>query len=248
LSPAPEFSSRSGFVRFRWPSLRNGQWSYLPETAQPFYSVEQYGQSFLAGADDYANAVAERIDPHVYDPQEKLDKILQSLINRLTQRVGIVREGWKKCSADHCPEGSLAWEMYSTPARDDMIVLMIDHLNEIIDRGGIDRDEVMSRMRMVKFRIAPDRSVTLEHIYQNAAWLSSDPQADVAARWGLEKCRMIVAVLRNATESIAFIEARYGKTDPQYGAQCISVQNAIIDKMTEELLRSECVNARAMMQ
>jgi len=243
ISPDPDPLSISGLIRFRWPIENGGRWHYLPIEEYPFYSREQYSPSFTEGYGDYIEAVARRIDPTVYDPNEKTVKVMNTIIRRLMERIPIVLEGNQKCHANQCPEESLLWEIYSTPNRDEFIQVMIDHLEEIIRKNHLDRDAILDKMAKVSLQISPDRFVTLKHAFQNSKWMSSDPEATIDARWGLDKCSIIAIYMRRAQESISFINRRYGKNDPQFAERSLRIQQAIVDEMTIESQKNKCATS-----
>jgi hypothetical protein len=206
----------------------------------PFYSEEQYSPAFTIGYADYSEAVGKRIDPTVYAPYEKAEKIINTLTSRLKERIPIVLAGNKKCHEIQCPEGSRAWEIYSTPARDEFISVMADHLDEIIRKNPLVRDAMIDKMAMIRLQISPDRVVTLLHVFQNVKWLSSDPEATIEARWGLDKCGMIAIQLKSARESISFIQKKYGRTNDHFAEQALRTQQEIADRMIMEGQKNNC--------
>ena len=241
ISPDPDPDHLSGLIKFRWPIERGNRWDYLPVKEHPFYSEEQYSPAFADGyGGDYLEAVAKRIDPKVYDPNEKTKRVINTLIRRLKERIPIVLDGNKKCHEIRCPEGSRLWEIHSTPERDEFINVMIDHLEEIIRENHLDRDAVLDKMEKIRLQISPHRFITIQHVFQNSKWLSSDPEATIDARWGLDKCGIIAIHLKSARESIAFIRERYGETDPHFAERSIWTQQAIVDEMTKESQKSNC--------
>ena len=145
--------------------------------------------------------------------------------------------GNKKCHEIQCPEGSRFWEIYNTRDRDEFIGVMADHLEKIIGANHLDRDEFIDKMAKIRLQISPDRFVTLLHVFENVKWLSSDPEASIEARWGLDKCGIIAIQLKSARESIAFIQKKYSKTDYNFAAQVIGTQQDIVDKMTRGRLK-----------
>jgi len=231
----------SGLLKFRWPIKTGNQWHYLPVKEHPFYSEEQYSSAFTEGYADYLEAVAMRIDPKVYDPNEKTEKIINTLTRRLNERIPVVLEGNKKCQEIQCPEGSQLWEIYSTPVRDEFIGVMFNHLEEIVIKNRLDRNTILDKMSKIRLQISPDRFVTLQHVFQNSKWLSSDPEATIEARWGLDKCSIIAVRLKSARESISFIQKKYGKIDPHFAERSIWLQQAIVDEMTKESKKNKCV-------
>ncbi len=230
----------SGFVRFRWPVKTGNGWHYLPVKEYPFYSEEQYSSAFAKGYADYFEAVEKRIDPKIYDPSEKTEKIINTLTRRLNERIPVVLDGHKKCHEIKCPEGSRFWEIYSTLDRDEFIGVMIDHLEEIIGKNHLDRNSILDKMDKIRLQISPDRSVNLQHVFQNFKWMSSDPGATVEARWGLDKCGIIAIHLKDARESISFIQKKYGKTDPRFAERETWSQQKIVDEMTKESRKNNC--------
>lgn len=240
LSPRPESTSYSGLVKFRWPVIQNGQWKYLPAREYPFYSEEQYASGFDEGYEDFVDAVAKRIDPTLYDPRQKMEKVIATITHFLQERVPIVSEGYKRCHRGGCREGSDMWEIYSTPGRDGMITLLMDHLHQIIERNSLDKEAVKEKMEAIHFNISKDRVVTFNHLYQNYLWLSPHPEDPIEGRWGLKKCEMIRSQIRGAKSSIAFIDRTYRKRDPKYADFSIRQQDEVLRRLGEEWDRSQC--------
>ncbi len=240
LSPRPESTTHSGLVKFRWPVIDNGHWKYLSPKEHPFYSEEQYSSTFYEGYANFVEAVAKRIDPTEYDPWEKMEKVMETITRFLRERVPIVLIGYQRCRKGGCPEGSVQWEIHSTPGRDGMITLLMDHLRQVIESNHLDQEAVREKMERIRFNISKDRSVTFYHLYQNHLWLSPHPEDSIEARWGLKKCEMILSQIRSARNSIAFIERTYRKKDPRYADFSIRQQQEVLRRLNEEWLRSEC--------
>ncbi len=240
ISPNLSGDNIAGLLRFRWPVNTGNQWHYLPVNEQPFYSEEQYSRAFTEGYFDYLEAVEKRIDPKVYDPNEKADKIMDTLVRQLNERIPIVLDGNKKCRISQCPDGSLLRDIYSTPDRDEFIRVMLSHLEEIIRKNHLDRDAILDKMAKIHLQISPDRFITLQSIFENAKWMSSKPEATIENRWGLDKCSIISTKLKSAQESIAFIQKKYGKTDPLFAEQSIGMQQSTVDRMIGESQKYNC--------
>jgi hypothetical protein len=240
FTPRPESTIYSGLVKFRWPVFQKGRWEYLPVKEHPFYSQEQYTSAFYEGYADYVEAVAKRIDPTDYDPCEKVDKVIETMTHYLQDRVPIVLEGFKQCHKGNCPEGSIRWEIYSTPGRDGMITLWMDHLHQIIESNHLDQEGITEKMEAIPFHITKDRSISFYHLYQNYLWLSPHPEDSIEARWGLKKCEMILSQIQSAKNSIVFIERTYRRRDPQYADFAIRQQQEILRRLSEEWGRSRC--------
>ncbi|NWF93918.1 MAG: hypothetical protein HXY46_13460 [Syntrophaceae bacterium] len=240
LSPRPESTIYSGLVKFRWPIYQKGRWTYLPAKDHPFYSEEQYGSDFYEGDADFVEAVSRRIDPRAYDPWEKAERVMETILRFLRERIPIVLAGNRQCRKGRCPEGSNLWEIYSTPGRDGMITLLMDHLHQIIESNQLDRDRLREKMEAIRIPISRDRTVTFRHVYENHLWFSPHPGDSIEARWGLKKCEMILSQIRSAKKSIAFIEKTYESRDPGYASFAIRQQEEIIRRLSEEWKRSRC--------
>ncbi len=240
LSTRPESTTYSGLVKFRWPIFENGEWRYLPPKKHPFYSEEQYSSHFYEGSIDYAEAVARRIDPSQYDPQERLEKLLETIANYLRERIPIVLAGYRRCQRGGCREGSELWEIYSTPGRDGFIILLMDYLQQFVELNQLDKERLKERMEAIYLPISRDRLVTLYHIYQNYLWLSPHPEDSIEARWGLKKCEMILSKIRTTESSIRFIERTYRRRDPKYADFAISQQREILKRLTQAWENSQC--------
>jgi hypothetical protein len=240
FSPRPESTIYSGLVKFRWPVHQKGRWSYPLVKGHPFYSEEQYGSSFYEEYADFVEAVAKRIDPKAYDPWEKTEKVMETIVRFLHERIPIVLAGNKRCRKGGCPEGSNLREIYSTPGRDGMIALLMDHLGQIIESNQLDKNRLREKMEAIRIPISKDRSVTFHHVYQNYLWLSPHPEDSIEARWGLKKCEMILSQIRSTKNCIAFIERNYRRTDPKYASFAIRQQQEIVRRLIEEWERSRC--------
>ena len=240
FSTKPESSARSGLVKFRWPVSENGEWKYLSVQEHPFYSEEQYTTDFCKGSADFVEAVARRVDPTNYPPTDKMMKVMGTIARYLRERVPIVLTGYEQCHNGDCPDGSDAWEIYSTQGRDGTIISLMDHLSKIIESYHIDRGMVKRMMESISIGISENRSITFADVYQNHLWLSPHPEHSIEARWGLSKCEMIQAQRLTTKNSIAFIERAYRKKDPKYADFSILQQQRLLVKLNEEWTRSEC--------
>lgn len=241
ILPNLNYDHISGLLKFRWPVNIGNQWHYLPVEEQPFYSEEQYSPAFTEEYANYLEAVEKRIDPTVYEPNEKVEKIIKTLTRRLNERIPIVLDGNKKCHEIQCPEGSLFWEIYGTYNRDELISVLFYYLEKIIKNNHLDRDAILDKMEKVSLQISPDRVVTVKYVFQNFKWMSSDPEATIEARWGLDKCNIIAIHLKSAQESISFIQEKYGETDPPFAERSIWKEQKIVDDMTRESRENNCL-------
>lgn len=240
IIPNLNYDRVSGLLKFRWPVYSDNQWHYRPIHEHPFYSDEQYTPAFTKGYENYLEAVAKRIDPVVYEPGEKVEKIIRTLARQLYERIPIVLEGHQKCQNIQCPEGSLLWELYGTYNRDEFIGVLVHHLENIIQKNHLDQDVILDKMEKIRLPITPERFMTLRYVFQNFKWMSSNPEATVETRWGLDKCNIINAHLKSAQESITFIQTKYGRTEPRFARRSILRQQKIVDDMIREIRENNC--------
>ena len=240
FSPKPETTHPLGLMKFRWPIFDHGEWKYLPIKEHPFYSEEQYDPAFYKRYPDFVEAVAKRIDPKEYDPMEKVAKVMNTTTRFLRDRVPIVLAGNQQCAKGGCTEGSDLWEIHNTLSRDEMIILLMDHLSRIIESNHLDKEVTEKMMKAISIDISKNRSITFYDVYQNCSWLSHHPKDSIEARWGLKKCEMILEQIRTAKNCIAFVERIYGKKDPKYADFSIRQQQEILRRLNDELMKSEC--------
>jgi hypothetical protein len=240
FSLKPESTLHSGLVKFRWPISENGGWKYLPVKEHPFYSEEQYTPGFCNRDEDFVEAVAKRIDPVDYAPMEKMVNVVATITRFLRDRVPIVLTGHQQCSKGKCPEGSDLWEIHNTLGRDGMIILLMDHLSQIIESNHLDRELTKRMMEAIPINISKSHSVTFYHVYQNCLWLSTHPEESIEARWGLKKCEMILAQTRTTRDIITFVERVYQKKDPKYADFSIRQQKEVLRRLNDEWTKSEC--------
>jgi hypothetical protein len=246
FSPKPERNHPLGLVKFRWPILENGEWKYLPVKEHPFYSEEQYTPTFYKRHADFAEAVAKRIDPTEYDPLEKMARVMEKTTSLLMERVAAVLAGYQQCAKGRCPEGSDLWETHNTISRDEMIILMMDHLSRIIESTDLNKETVKEMMESIPIQIAENRWVRFYDVFRNCSWLSPHPKDSIEARWGLKKCEMILSQILTARGSIVFFEKNYRKRDPKYADFSIRQQQEILRRLNEELMGSDCSLAASM--
>ncbi len=240
LAPRPESTVYSGLVKFRWPVAVDGQWKYLPVASHPFYSLEQYSSGFDEGYADFVEAVAKRIDPTEYDPWDRTEKLIAAISHYLQARIPIVLEGYKRCRKGGCPEGSALWEVHSTPGRDGMVALFMDHLHKVIESNRLDPERLREKMEQIHFQISKDSSVTFAHLYENYLWLSPHPGDSIEARWGLKKCDLILSQMKSARSCIAFIERAYRRKDPAYADFSIRQQKEVLRRLEDEWGKTQC--------
>jgi len=160
IAPRPESTVHSGLVKFRWPILDDRQWRYHPALLHPFYSNEQYSSAFYEGYADYIDARGEEDRSTTYDPWEKMLRVLATTTHYVQDRIPIVEAGYRQCQKGRCPEGSDLWEVHSTrTGRDGMIVLLMDHLKQIIESNRFDHEVVKETMEKILFPISEDLSI-----------------------------------------------------------------------------------------
>ena len=240
LTPRPESTVFSGLVKFRWPVYTKERWEYLSVEKHSFYSLEQYSSDFYQGYPDFVQAVARRMDPTDYDPWDKMEKVFITTIGYVMDRVPVVLTGYQRCQRGGCKEGSDLWEIHSTPGRDGKIIILMDHIRQIIESNHLDWERVREKMEAIFIPIQVGQSVTFHHLFQNHLWLSPHPQDSIEARWGLRKCEMILSQIQTTRKAISFIERTYRKKDPKYADFTIRQQEETLRRLDDEWVSSDC--------
>jgi hypothetical protein len=219
IGTSPNRDIGTGLLRFRWPVYSGDRWTYLPPEKHPFYSVEQYSPGFRHAGELFDEAVTRRIDPTPYDPAYIAGKRIDSLYRNIKERVPLVQDGYRHCRRARCTEDSYLWEMYSTPARDEMIAYEIEHLLKVIKAHGLDAGAIKKTMERMVIPIDDGQTVTLNYVVQNYHWLSHDPGDSIEARWGLKRCEMIHSRMQSSLQDLDFVEQRYRATNPDLADQ-----------------------------
>lgn len=240
FATSPDPDTGSGLARFRWPVFSHDRWQYLPAAEHPDYAMEQYLPGFCRDDEPFDEAVARRIDPTPRAPQDRAEKLIQTLQRHLEDRVPIVLEGYKRCRDGGCPEGSFLWEVYSTPGRDTRITLLVQHLERLVESGQLNQEALHSQMEEIVIPIAEGMTVSLAAVVANHRWLSHAPGDSVEARWGLAVCPMIHARMESRLKALEFVEKRYRSTDPEYAAYGYSLHLDDLQWLMEEGKRAEC--------
>ncbi len=153
--------------------------------------------------------------------------------------------GYERCQKEGARRVRNLRKIHSTPGRDGMIILLMDHLKNLIESNHLDQETVKEKMESIFILISTDSKVTFYHLYENCLWLSPHPEDSIEARWGLRKCELIRARLKNAIASIDFIERTYRKKDPNYANFSVEHQFEILARLYEEWAKSECQAAPA---
>jgi hypothetical protein len=240
LMHTPYAANQSGLLKFRWLEKTDGYWRYIDRQAQPAYSEEQYGPSFFSETAVYVDAVAKRIDSRQHDPQEKVERIMDYIVQMLDERVQIVLSGYGYCSEKPCPEASDMWEAYSTPLRDRKIRLLLWYLDKVVKESNLDPKPLLAKMETIQFDIGNKKTIDLLHIHKNREWLSYDPDDSIEMRWGLKKCEMIQSKLGTLQQSISFVQETYEEKDPAYAESVITQYQREMQRLREEQTVSQC--------
>lgn len=176
-----------GFLRWRWPQLKNGRWQLTAKNLMPGYSLEQYSQPEL----DYSEFqvyVSESLGFKVA-PYEKAWSIADSLYNSLYLRASNTAVGVMFCHYHYCdPQGAL-YDEYSTPSKDkrfrerrDYFLKLFSNLTAI-EQDKLKKDYDYSFMPGLDFIQVSNYIFNANDISNK---MSSDPSLDYAHRWGLE--------------------------------------------------------------
>jgi hypothetical protein len=206
-------STGGGFLRWRWPQLKNGKWQLAPKTSMPGYSLDQYDQSGLS-YDEFNNYVYESLGFKV-EPYRKAYSMANSLSQDLNDRLTITSQGTIFCYYQFCDPQGTVFDQYSTPSKDKRFREKRDQLLRLFDY--LTPDEQLDLISMFKRDIFIGPSgvpVTAADYIFNANGISdrmsSDPSTSFEQRWGLENLNVRQSVL---LKSSLFLFAWRFRTD-----------------------------------
>lgn len=175
----------AALLRMRWPRL-NGSKPALVESAQmPHYSTEQFASGFIqAPRAQFWEEVFFRLNPNL-DYDKVGVRALTQVLDLVVARVPIVEDGYRACAGGQCPEGGAAYELHSTPTRDERIASAI---------GVFTMMQPYVRQPDLMLPIFEKEILNQEGYIFNlgqiiSAWnlrlFSSDPNVDPVLRWGI---------------------------------------------------------------
>ncbi len=183
---------KSGFHRFRWPVQTPNGPTLQPEDQMPYFSEEQFSESFARERPTLTEAVIYRLFPR-WNPDYSLfmRSLVEQTLQRFQARVKIVSDGFTYCSRNDCAEGTAGWEAWSTPSRDQAILRLVGKINNTYRNVACDRNcrnMLLSRMNTPILQIG---TVTIHLREALETWgnleYSSDPRDPIAVRWGLNQ-------------------------------------------------------------
>ncbi|MBK9322305.1 MAG: hypothetical protein IPM97_05020 [Bdellovibrionaceae bacterium] len=184
--------NQSGFLRIRWPLVKNNAYSLANSEKMPGYSLEQYSPDFIREKDrPYSVEILLRLNPNL-NFAKLAESGYQNLIHMFQARVDVVEEGFRQCSKPSCPGDSQLYEDWSTPSRDKRLLEMTNQLELLSNLPFPDqiRDDIQKIKNQALSSVAislANETFTLKALI--FAWknklFSSDPNDEPGIRWGL---------------------------------------------------------------
>ncbi|MGE3756141.1 MAG: hypothetical protein AB7H97_00200 [Pseudobdellovibrionaceae bacterium] len=185
----PRSKSDGGFFRFRWPIKSGSGWKLLESDEMPNYSNEQFRSEFMTNK-SYALSVMLRLRPDM-NFHQAFDFGLQSIIDKLNERIPVVEQGYRFCRENDCSPGTTNYQNWSTPSRDQRISSIIEQTEEIVRLAvadGYDTDKKWQSSQSKEVLSLGDKKYTLRQmldIWDNELF-SSDPRSSIGRRWGVK--------------------------------------------------------------
>ncbi len=180
---------QTAILRSRWP-VKNGQkWELVAANKMPHYSLEQFDPKFPGQKKSFLLALFARIAPN-FVPDKVITEGLNEIVTKLSARYNVVNEGYAFCRAKGCPEGSAAYEDWSTPSRDKTILTFFNDLEGIVTENS----EITEEARKLWEEGLEKKFVSIDGVdYKLKQFLftwryqmfSSDPNIEPERRWGL---------------------------------------------------------------
>lgn len=176
---------------FRWPLQdRTGRWSLMPREQDYRYSYEQFDSSLSNRYSSLIQFIIERTNPK-YNPQNLIKTSIADLKGYLEIRKKIVNDGYNYCNINGCPLGTKAYDDWSTPSRDQQVLLKYTEMQNLLQAfeqisPGIVQDwrnQLDNEMIEIEGRFL---SLSYIRILFERGLISSDPNQSILRRWGLE--------------------------------------------------------------
>jgi hypothetical protein len=184
LAPYRLDEGSGGFLRFRWPEKKNGEWALRAAASMPGYSREQ----FTWDEGIYIVNVSNRLGLW-NTPEERFAGLGESLSYSLGLRVSVTSRGYYLCSLIPCAPGDAYYDVYSTPERDAVFASQLRPFQDTYKQIDPNSETVRSFMdahSQPVFNGAPFREIdVLLGNYQ--ARFSSDPRVPFLRRWGIDQ-------------------------------------------------------------
>ncbi len=199
---APE-KKKWGFKRFKKPSDY-----YRRKRDIPFYDNIQYKIVEENDGAFFFSYVQSKLEKEKEDPEMKVVRLFNDLCIRSKNRVEAVNDAlaYKEKIKDRCMNNS-EYDIYSTPLRDSRIKgafntakYFIEEIKDItlespfqvflenVFKENLDLIDLDNLTDQCTIHYSADESFNLNDIYKNISkkMFSSNPNDDLAARWGLE--------------------------------------------------------------
>lgn len=173
------------FLKIRWPKFENGKPGLVEREDMPNFSLEQFDPTFIQPPRNlFYEEVFYRVNPTA-DFDLMASRGLQQLTDLYKQRIQVVEDGYRACSAKPCVEGTPEWEEWSTPSRDKRLSEMYTAIERFT--GFVKRPEELEKMKQEPILTQEGYTFTLQQLI--TAWSinmhSSDPNDEPVTRWGV---------------------------------------------------------------
>ena len=186
----PLVEGQHAFVKFLWAKHQGQQWSLVNQKDIPGFSLEQFDPNFANGYKNEGEAIIFKLIPNwAPNPRAVLKNQVTKVLQRLSERVSIVANGFAYCTNhSDCVPGGAGWEIWSTPSRDKAITRLIDSINVVYNQDICDQ-KCMDELDHYRSRVIT-RIDGADYTFEDAinAWVNyaftSDPRDSIAKRWG----------------------------------------------------------------
>jgi hypothetical protein len=137
----PSKRGNEGFLRMRWPVKNSiGSYELLNRDEHPYWSEEQYEESFMEGHGSFYQAVTARLWSNYKFNYADLSLLIKFINNALGKRIYYVVKGYNLCVDDlttdidddnieDCSPGTKNYDLYSTNNSDDKFQALMTAAN-----------------------------------------------------------------------------------------------------------------------
>ncbi len=180
-----------GLANWNWWRYDQEKKKYVvvPDEEMPGYSREQYDLPRYSMSMMLHRAYSTIDD----DPDKALDEMISSLKSALKMRSEVVHQGYIAYrGVKNRSKGSVMYDNYSTPGRDERILGKFKAMHDFIKRGLFDKNTLLDRLRSEEIKpldVPPMNLLEFRYAMINGM-VSPEPWDHPHERWGILDARL----------------------------------------------------------
>jgi len=198
------------------------------------YSLEQYDPKLKEQNPIFIQFVLSRVKTN-YDPQNLIENGIKDIVDAIQGRIKIVEDGYAYCSQRSCPNGSSAWDDWSTPSRDSKLLKKFEDLDSLVQQFeslNPGMKEKWNRAQKETSLLIQKTEVSLYGIHYlfSKGLASSDPNVSIIERWGLNYKTFLSSLFESLLDNLKKRKANI--TNPCFDTDCFPKNNLWLSRNT----------------